>query len=293
MENILEHRWTANIAAIVAAIAAVVVPIGLYALQKGDATGPQPEHVSHWTGMEIFLIVIICVLFPSQIVIYLNARLRRNKQVEREVIGKLSALQESCILTPHYVTTVMHAAQSKESVLSSGGTADILTNSLKYDIFYSATIAINIIRGAKYIYILPNKGYIIADLQNYIVKICESVQKELREQKSDDASRFDELRSQNLEFYFFDDENFCLYNFAILRQTATAHSEPFVQYWWYINPANTDPNSPMLKHEIHAHQEKIDLDGVFQLLKSGATKKNGKDVFDYRNKLNDLLRGVK
>jgi hypothetical protein len=124
------------------------------------------------------------------------------------------------------------------------------------------------------------------------MKICESIQQELQAQKvSGVVNRLDELRSNNLEFWFFNDENLCLYNFAIFRQVAEGGLDPFVQYWWYINPSDTDPNSPMLSHEIQAHQEKGDLEDVFKLLKDGAMKKNGKDVFDNRTKLSKLIGG--
>ena len=61
MANILEHRWTANIAAILGALSAIVVPIGLYVFQKSDTTGSKADTGSHWTGAEIFLIIIVCI----------------------------------------------------------------------------------------------------------------------------------------------------------------------------------------------------------------------------------------
>jgi hypothetical protein len=290
MKNILEHKWTPNITAFLNVLVAIVVPIVVYILQKSDTAGSKSDTGSHWTGTEIFLIIVICFLLLIYGVTFINARAHRGKI---EVIGKLSALQESHILAPHYVTATQHAKNSKEADLSKGGTAEILTNSLKYDIFYSDEIAKHLIKGAKYIYILPNSGFTISELQNYITKICEGIQRELNAQGGTILNQLDELRSKNLEFWFFNDENFCLYNFAIFRQTTESGLSPFLQYWWYINPSDTNQNGHMRTYEIQALHEKRVLEEVLQILKSNATQKNGKDVFDNRTNLSDWINGEK
>jgi len=179
MIEILDHKRTPNIVGIVTAIAAIVVPIGIYILQSTGATGTKPDTATHWTNTDIFLVITIGVLVLSNGGHFMLSRVRRNKISGREVIRKLSVLQGSYILTPQYVTATQHGNHSKEGSLSEGGTADILTNSLKYDMIYSDAIATNIIRGATYIYILPNTSPIIQDLRNYITTIYESLHKEL------------------------------------------------------------------------------------------------------------------
>lgn len=281
--SFIDHKRTANILAILGLVVAI---IGL--LIPNPPTTGATGTVTHWTRTDIYWIIIICVIALSNAGYFMFTR--RNKTREQEVIGKLSILQESYILTPHYVTATEHADHSKEGALSKGGTANILTNSLKYDIFYSDAIAKNIIRGATYIYILPDTSLMIADLKDYISTISESIQKELQTQNfSGVVNKVDELLSQNLEFWFFDKENSCLYNFAIFRQTAEGGQQPFVQYWWYINPSDTDQNSPMLTYEMLALREKGELDDVFKILKHSARKKSGKGVFDNRLALNDWI----
>lgn len=295
MFRFLEHKWTANIVGIVtalAAIAAVIVSLLMWYSQTTGAAGAKTNTGAHWAGADISWLIIIGVLILSNIGCFIFSRVRRNEIRGLEIIRKLSALQESYILTPQYVSATQHGDHSQERNLSRGGTANILTNSLKYDMFYAGSIAENIIRGAKYVYILPNTHSMIADLRNYITIICDNIQIELSRQGVDATlARVEELCSRNLEFWIFNNENPCLYNFAIFRQTASRGLQPYVQYWWYINPTDTKPDSHMLAFEIQAVRDKSDLDEIFEKLKGGASKTGGLEVFYNRDNLGEWIGG--
>jgi NADH:ubiquinone oxidoreductase subunit 5 (subunit L)/multisubunit Na+/H+ antiporter MnhA subunit len=300
LRQILEHKWTTNIAAIIGALATIVVPIGVYYSQKADAAGTKTVTGQPWTRMEIFLLVMVCVfilIFFVSFIIALAHRKRFKEQASEagnsiqesyQIIGILSALQGSYILMAHYITAEQHGKHSKESALTRGGTAEILTNSLKYDLIYAGAIAENLIKGAKYVYILPHTSSMIEELEDYISVISNSIENELKKTGVTVAhATLEELRSNNLEFRFFRNEIPCVYNFAIFHQKAEQESEPFKQYWWYINPSDKKPtqNSQMLSYEIAPKSEQAELDKVFRTLKESASKMSGEAVYDQRTKL--------
>jgi hypothetical protein len=269
------------------ALAAILVPIGVYVCQAMSEASPKAVTGTHWTSTDTFLVVSTSILFLSNGVSLLAIR---NKHRKHEIIDMLSSLQGEYILEPKYVSAVQHASHSKEGDLSQSGTIDILTNSLKYDLFYSEAIATNIIRGAKYIYVLPKTKPIIRHLRNYITTLSESIQKVLAAQGANGTlSKLEELRKSNLEFWFFDGEHPCLYNFAIFRQPAEGALQSFEQYWWYINPSDTKQDSHMLIYEITVPRDKSALDDIFGKLKKDASKKTGQDVFINREDLSDWI----
>ena len=308
LKEILDHKRTDTIVRIVnvlVTIASICVAIYLKSLPTTAGTaGSKADTNTHWTRTDTYWMIIIGAIIVSNGGNLIFSLVRRNKikgQVTEElaslresyqVIGKLSALQESYILSPHYITATEHANHSKESTLSKSGTAEILTNSLKYDMFYSGEIAKNIVNGAKYIYILPYTRSIIVDLQNYIATIRESIRAALQLQGvKEPLGKVDELCLTNLEFFFFNDKNPCLYNFAIFRQRADGGSQPFVQYWWYINPSDKSADSHMLSYEIEPMRDQGDLDEVFGILKKSASRKSGQDVNNHRDNPSDWIGG--
>lgn len=290
MFQFLEHKRTANLMGVVNAlgtIALIVVTVW------GTLHLSRPAHLASATQPHLavqgheWIVALLVALIVLSIVINVSnwgySYIRRKRDSQREVIRTLSALQESHILSPCYVTALEHSTRSKEGSLSAGGTAHILTNSLKYDMFYSAHIAKNIIKGAKYIYIIPNRDSLLRELQDYISILFESLQQELQHTGGGVVDALNRLCSEYLEFWFFDKENPCLYNFAIFRQIAKDGLEPYQQYWWYINPSDKRPDSPMLTCEIEAPRDKSDLDSVFRTLK--CSQHTGQNVYDHRRNL--------
>jgi len=304
MLKFLEHKWTANIVGIINALAAIAAVIAtVWYAQTSVATAPKTDTGARWNRTDIYWLIIIASIVLSNVV-YVLSRIRRNNIIKHDianlrafqetyyVIGKLSALQGSYILTPKFVTAAEHGNHSKERHLCKGGTADILTNSLKYDLFFENTISENIIKGAKYIYVLPNTNSVLQDLRNYITIIRNSIHKRILSQNVDGSvPELENLCKTNLEFWFFHGEIPCLYNFAIFRQNTEGESRPFDSYCWYINPLDDKPDSHMLAYTVQDTRDKSELDLVFAKLKEHSSKKNGQEVYDNRDKLGEWIGG--
>ena len=255
-----------------------------------SAAGLNPINLMSWLAENLLYIALIAVIFINTLVL-LIIRIRNGKiNKSQGIISKLSELQGSYILKPHYVTASKHGQNSKESSLSKGGTADILTNSLKYDMFYSNEIANNIINGAKYIYILPHTNSTFYDLHSFIVKIHSSIHHALiLSATANIIDKLEELCKINLEFWIFNKNNSCLYNFAIFRQLSDGAEQPFDQYWWYINPSDMGEDSYMLTYEITENHDKTALEEILLSLKGSTAKKSGYDVYFHREVLTDLF----
>lgn len=291
----LDHKWAQTIAGIISALFQIAgVIVALYTLTSAGSAEKGANAGASWTRAEVYCVIFLIVVIIITVGHLIFSRVRRKWYLAQQVIEQLSVLQGSYILTPQYVTAAEHGNHSKEGDLSEGGSADILTNSLKYDMFYSKAIATNIIRGAKYIYILPNTSPVVHDLLNYMTTIRGSIHEQLVALNVNTAVPIlEELCKANLEFWFFSDENPCLYNFAIFRQLAGGGSQPFEQYWWYINPSDTDKDSHMLTFEIKENRDKRALNEIFEKLKKSSSKTCGHDVFSHRDNLGEWIGGGK
>jgi len=193
----------------------------------------------------------------------------------------LCELQNNYLMSPDFKTAQQHANVSKEKDLAEGGIAKILTNSLSYDMSCSKEIATNIIKGARYVYILPSTKVVTNSLENYIEKISPELGNTVQAVK---------LLKNNIEFWFFDESIICLYNFATLRQTSINQNIAFDQAWWYINPTDNTPDSYMLTKEISNVSDRNKLDEIFDILERKSFKCSGKDVFDNLKNLDSYIR---
>ena len=282
MKLLFDHPRTTKIVQLVGVLFAIFVFLSGKLSKPAGATG-QPA--GQWTATDTFWLLVIALFTLS------GAILAIVRHRHSGVIRSLSALQGAYILNPRYVTASEHSSRSKEGKLAKNATANILTNSLKYDIFYAEEIAKNMIRGATYIYLLPYTSAVIADLRNYITNISEKLEEQLRSQSETGIlTRLQELQAKNLEFCFFANSNPCLYNFAIFRQTAEGGLEHFVQYWWYINPSGTNSDGHMLTYEIEDNRDRVELDSVFAEIKQSSSKSSGRDIFDQRTNLEGWIR---
>lgn len=282
MKKILESKVTSNILALLTVVIMLILPFLQTWIQN---TSPGIENNNNT------FIIIAIVIAVVNIIILLFSAIRSKKENTLKIIDKLSILQNSYILSPNYVTSEQHSRDSQEEHLEKGGTAEILTNSLKYDIFYSSSIARNIINGARYIYFLPNSSIVLDDLASYITTIKRSIT-ELLAKQGLFTETAESLLEGNLEFWFFDADIPCLYNFASFRQLSDGQIDHFTQDWWYINPPDTLPNSHMLSHEITDPRDQRDLDGIFHTLRKIAVLIKGSEVLRNRKTLNSLV-GVK
>lgn len=228
------------------------------------------------------LYIFIIVLCFTIITLIVNIVLNYSKNSKKSIITRLCELQNTYLMTPNFVTAHEHTQASREKDLIEGGTARILTNSLTYDISSSDAIAANIIKGAKYIYILPNTHTVIDQLERYISLLAT---------KLGDAIQNQTLLSNNLEFWFFDKSITCLYNFATLKQISINGSNTFDQAWWYINPKDNSPTSYMLTKEIVNPHDRDMLSEVFTDLEKCSSKYAGIKIFEERSSLRNLIRG--
>jgi len=212
------------------------------------------------------------------------------------IIKILCKLQNKYILEPDFKMAKEHGERSLEKNLKLRGEAWILTNSLKYDIYFCDTIASNIIKGAKYIYVLPTAQQAINDLKSYIVALYNALGKEF--ENTGDAHTANEVGkktidalSKKLEFWFFKEDVLCLYNFAKFNQLSESSEEqPFVQSWWYVNPIDDKENSYMLSRGINDKDDQDQLDKVFSELKSISQKDNGCKIYNQYSGLNEDFR---
>lgn len=225
----------------------------------------------------IYFILMMMVLFMIGLLIYSNVKNDRNNKI----ISVLCELQNNYLMSPDFKTAQQHANASKEKDLAEGGIAKILTNSLTYDMSCSKEIATNIIKGARYVYILPSTNVVIRSLENYIEKISPEL---------GDPVNGVGLLKDRIEFWFFDESIICLYNFATLRQTSINQNKAFDQAWWYINPSDNTPDSYMLTKEISNVSDRDKLDQIFDVLEKKSFKCSGKDIFDNLEDLTNYIR---
>jgi hypothetical protein len=226
----------------------------------------------------IVLIVLILVTLINVIFTYIMGK-------KYHIIKILCELQNKYILTPDFKTAADHGVSSKESALASQGDAKILTNSLNYDICYCGTIAYNIVAGAKYNYVIPETDRTINDLKSYIGELYnrlhDSLIAEPGANPAEISDRIAGVLEKNIEFWFFDKNVLCLYNFARFKQVG---GQPFIQSWWYVNPIDYNEDSYMLSREIDDLDDQDQLNEVFNKLKKISKHVTGDDV--YKNKLN-------
>ena len=228
------------------------------------------------------LYIFIIVLCFAVITLIANIILNHRKNSNKSIITRLCELQNTYLMTPNFVTSQEHTQASREKDLTEGGTARILTNGLTYDISSSDDIALNITKGAKYIYILPNTNTVIDELERYISLLAGKLGNAIQNQN---------LLSNNLEFWFFDKSITCLYNFATLKQISINGSNTFDQAWWYINPQDNLPTSYMLTKEIDNSHDRDMLSEVFADLEKCSSKYAGIKIFEELSNLHNLIRG--
>jgi len=240
-----------------------------------------------WKGAVVLgASVILCLVCVVYVVISNRGARRR---AEMSVLEILSGIQDEYIREPRYITTVEHGEHSKEQYLQEGGEGVILTNSLVYDIFYCREIVDNILRGARYTYILPNS----ATLQDQLYDFISTIQGEFTEQKID-PSKADTYYT-NTKFWILSTGVSCLYNFARFHQPKIPrHIEGFVQSWWYIHAAEAckeDPKAPMLSNEITGPNDQENLYRALRILMnpSIATMYTGLQIFAHRESLAEFL----
>jgi hypothetical protein len=203
------------------------------------------------------------------------------------VISILSALQNKYILDPEFKTSGEHGDLSKEKNLTMNGKARILTNSLKYDIYFCKAIADNILGGAKYTYIIPRGFQVFTDLQNYIAELYNQLNIQWKGKNNNQNVAIAEhetlqLFKTNLDFLFFTEDVLCLYNFARFNQIGNPN---FMQSWWYVNPKDNHDDSYMLSKEIEDVNDQQKLNSVFTLLEKISTRVLGDCIYTNRDDL--------
>lgn len=278
IKKLLVSKYFQPVLSILALLeSAVIAVIGWVIVQKPqENTSAQVE--TNNTLILFLLALIIITLIITIIGIVINTK----NKTKKSIITSLCELQNTYLTSPNFVTAQDHTDVSEEKNLSKGGNAKILTNSLTYDMACSNDIAENVKSGAKYTYILPNNNIVIEELEQYIVNISNNL---------GDLVQATNLMAENIEFWFFDKNIACLYNFATLRQTAINGTRAFDQAWWYINPCSHSPSSYMLTKEITNTNDREILSEVFIQLEKCSSKYTGKEIFEKRTELRSLIRG--
>ena len=275
IKKLLVNKYFQPILNIVACLEALIIAFVGWSISKKPKSDQDVQSI---ISTNLFIIVLLCFVFITLIIVVVNSR--RNPKTS--IIARLGELQNTYLMHPNFVTAQEHTAASREKDLAKGGTAKILTNGLTYDISSSNEIAANIMNGAKYIYILPNTHTVIDDLERYITKLAPEL---------GDVLQIENLLSNNIEFWFFDRNITCLYNFATLKQTAMSGNSTFDQAWWYINPKDNHPSSYMLTKEIDNAHDRNMLSEVFADLEKYSSKYSGNDIFEKRSNLHNVIRG--
>ncbi|HAE41527.1 MAG TPA: hypothetical protein DCG34_01235 [Clostridiales bacterium] len=289
MKRLLKNEYTPTVLGIISIALTILIPFFFEWAKKGQGTNPETTDASAIAyGWIVGFVIIVIIL--NIVSVTLSIR-QRKKLPAIDVISKLCVLQNAYILSPNYVTSQKHSRDSLEEQLEKGGSAQILTNSLKYDIFYASSIANNLVCGARYIYFLPQNSLMLDELANFIVALSNQLMSSLINQSSNHIT-VDDIRENNLEFLFFDEQIPCLYNFATFKQASTYSQSFFKQDWWYINPPDTISSSHMLTHEITEPRDQKDLDNVFARLSKMAIKTTGQKVYNSRNALSNFLGGI-
>lgn len=269
IKKLLISKYFQPTLSLIACIEAVIIAVVGWNIPKDYQNNANLQY--------IFIIVLLCLVVITLLTV---AIVGIRKNAKRSIITRLCELQNTYLNSPNFVTAQEHTDASREKDLGEGGTAKILTNGLVYDISSSSDIALNIINGAKYIYILPNTPTVIRELERYI---------ELLAHKLGDRIQSEKLLSNNIEFWFFDKSITCLYNFATLKQISREESHTFDQAWWYINPKDNTPSSYMLTKEIESTHDRDLLSDVFADLEKYSLKYSGNKIFEKRECLQDLI----
>ena len=299
-KKIIKNFWGSTVFSNIIAIVTLVVTIvfGLLAYLFPQSQNEQGNNFRFGlNGFAIFVFAVLIVLFLISIYnsrktkIELEKYERKTKiELEKyEIIKILSDLQNKYILKPEFKTSGEHSAQSMERNLHDRGDARILTNSLNYDIFYCGSIAEHIIKGAKYIYVLPNEFQVLNDLKSYIKELYDNLYEQLKNKNHNNPNKtaaevLNNLKN-NVEFWFFDKDILCLYNFARFNQIGNPH---FLQSWWYVNPVDNKDSSYMLAHEIDT-EDQAKLNQVFESLNELSVAFDGKFIYDNNSDLNSTL----
>jgi hypothetical protein len=279
--NVLGTPQCGNIFTIFTFLATIA--FGYLAVQKTDTQGKELSKILSAPAIVSF--IILATITILNIVAFF-----KNKK-NYSIIKSLSELQNKYILRPEFKTSKEHGEQSNEKLLTIGGEARILTNSLIYDMYFCNSIAKNISNGAKYIYVIPNNEIVMNELKSYIIKLHEELHNQFMVSLNNPGIEvtsenvISKLKS-NLEFWFFDEKIICLYNFARFNQTAVRTDiHNFTQSWWYINPKDHEENSIMLSREIEDLDDQSKLNEVFNELKKKSEIENGRKIYEDRNTL--------
>lgn len=270
IKKLLLNKYFQPILSVLAFFEAAVLAIIGWTIMK------QPPNSQNEHNMNVFLIVLLIVVILTLIAVIVNGK----NDIKKTIITRLCELQNTYLMSPNFITAEEHANISQEKNLSRGGTAKILTNSLTYDMACATNIAKNVIRGARYVYIIPQTNVVISELELYIANLANSL---------GDPIQSMNLLKNNIEFWVFDKNIACLYNFATLRQTAEGNSKIFSQAWWYINPNDNLPKSYMLTKEIDQAPDLNTLAEIFNDLEKCSLKYNGDEIFENRTSLYDFI----
>ncbi|MCL2065492.1 MAG: hypothetical protein FWG98_14125 [Candidatus Cloacimonetes bacterium] len=281
LNNIWNALGTKQVTNIISVLAFIAMPIfGYFGISK--TTDIQNEDLVIAKNISIIAIIVFVFLAVSTILNIVVTLYNKRKYL---IIDILCRLQNKYILDPKFKTSKAHSEQSKEKYLSAKGNAKILTNSLSYDLFYTDSIATNIINGAKYVYMLPENEKVLGELRSYVSSLYQNLHEKIQstnrcQQISDINKKVTEIFTNKLEFWFFAQDIPCLYNFAELMQTKKQGSNHFTQSWWYINPVDHQETSTMLSVEIQDISDQTNLKKVFEELKKISKTKKGIDVYD-------------
>jgi hypothetical protein len=282
-----------NILAIITSILTIgEIVVGIISIRVLLSPNQQPPIPSTST-QNIFLTLIVAIFISILILLTIINIMVQHGNTKRykkyEIINILSGLQNKYILKADFKTLKEHGEHSKEKDLTSGGSAEILTNSLNYDYWYCDFIADNIIKGAKYTYFIPYKLHIpISGLENYITKLYNELYSKSIFSSYDPTRKDNAVKSilEKVEFYFFKSDTPCLYNFARFSQPGI---QGFPQTWWYLNPKDHNDNSYMLSQEISEQDDQDQLYKVFNILRQNRTAMNASDIYDSHADITSLL----
>jgi hypothetical protein len=301
-KQIIEKIWDwfgiSQISNILSAIMFLSMIIGGIVAKVIDFSSWSPDQKLEILYIVIGIETIVLLLTTIFNICFGYNEIKKHKtEVERyKIIEILCKLQNKYILTPEFKTVEDHGNSSKEKDLKSRGEAIILTNSLKYDIFYCDQIACNIIKEAKYTYVIPKDSQTINDLESYIVALYNKISEQIALRPGINATDLNRQVAEGLggriEFWFFDEDVLCLNNFARFKQVGV--EQPFLQSWWYVNPIDRNPSSYMLVHEIIGREDEVKLDVVFDALRNMSKPVDGNTIYEKQQhgELDKYLRNL-
>jgi len=297
--NIWETIGTQQISNIISFLPFLcTVGIGLVNIftHQSDASSKIIDKQIHHVMVGLFLFLLLATMISIILTIVKIKKYNKIKDNDEKynIIKILCELQNKYILTPEFKTAVEHGDYSKEKNLTLNGTAQILTNSLEYDMLYCGSIAENIVNEAKYIYVIPKIFQTITELKTYIVTLYNELEGEIRRRSNSTGSsttnfildRIKEILRGRIEFWFFNKDVLCLYNFARFTQKGAVH-QAFMQSWWYVNPNKDDVVKNMLSCEIDNPSDHQQLNEVFKALEDICQKVDGYTIFEKREELDE------